>query len=119
MQPRHIKGPHKRGVARDGGAIMFPWGRPVAAAAFRRAGILWLAFDGAANIGIRPTFDPPKELLEPFFFDFSGDLYGAEIDVTFHHFLRGEAKFDSLDALIEQMERDCAEARKLLSAATP
>ena len=74
---------------------------------------------GAANIGIRPTFDPPKELLEPFFFDFSGDLYGAEIDVTFHHFLRGEAKFDSLDALIEQMERDCAEARKLLSAATP
>lgn len=71
---------------------------------------------GAANIGIRPQFEPPKELLEPYFFDFSGDLYGQEIEVAFHHFLRGEAKFDSLDALIEQMDKDCAEARRLLSA---
>lgn len=70
---------------------------------------------GAANIGIRPQFEPPKELLEPFFFDFSGDLYGQEIEVAFHHYLRGEAKFDSLDALIEQMDKDCAEARRLLS----
>jgi riboflavin kinase/FMN adenylyltransferase len=69
---------------------------------------------GAANIGIRPTFDPPKELLEPHFFDFSGDLYGQEIEVAFHHFLRGEAKFDSLDALVTQMGRDCEEARRLL-----
>jgi riboflavin kinase / FMN adenylyltransferase len=36
--------------------------------------------------------------------------------VEFHHFLRGEAKFDSLDDLIVQMDKDCAEARKLLSA---
>jgi len=71
---------------------------------------------GAANIGIRPQFEPPKELLEPYFFDFSGDLYGQEIEVAFHHFLRGEAKFDSLEALIEQMDKDCAEARRLLSA---
>ena len=71
---------------------------------------------GAANIGIRPQFEPPKELLEPYFFDFKGDLYGQEIEVAFHHFLRGEAKFDSLDALIEQMDRDCAQARRLLSA---
>jgi len=72
---------------------------------------------GAANIGIRPTFDPPKELLEPHFFDFSGDLYGQEIEVAFHHFLRGEAKFDSLDALVAQMARDCDEARLLLAQA--
>jgi riboflavin kinase/FMN adenylyltransferase len=71
---------------------------------------------GAANIGIRPQFEPPKELLEPFFFDFAGDLYGQEIEVAFHHYLRGEAKFDSLEALIEQMDKDCAEARRLLSA---
>lgn len=71
---------------------------------------------GAANIGIRPQFEPPKELLEPFFFDFAGDLYGQEIEVAFHHYLRGEAKFDSLDALIEQMDKDCAEARRLLSS---
>lgn len=69
---------------------------------------------GAANIGIRPTFDPPKELLEPHFFDFAGDLYDAEIEVAFHHYLRGEAKFDSLDALTAQMEADCARARELL-----
>ena len=71
---------------------------------------------GAANIGIRPQFEPPKELLEPYFFDFSGDLYGQEIEVAFHHFLRGEAKFDSLDELTAQMEKDCDEARRLLSA---
>ena len=70
---------------------------------------------GAANIGVRPQFEPPKELLEPYFFDFSGDLYGQEIEVAFHHFLRGEAKFDSLDALTAQMERDCDEARRLLA----
>lgn len=69
---------------------------------------------GAANIGIRPTFDPPKELLEPYFFEFAEDLYGQEIEVAFHHFLRPEAKFDSLDALVEQMDRDCARARELL-----
>lgn len=70
---------------------------------------------GAANLGIRPTFDPPKELLEPHFFDFSGDLYGQEIEVAFHHFLRPEAKFDGLDALVAQMARDCDEARRLLA----
>jgi len=71
---------------------------------------------GAANIGIRPQFEPPKELLEPYFFDFAGDLYGQEIEIAFHHFLRGEAKFDGLDELMAQMDKDCAEARRLLSA---
>ncbi|HTN13215.1 MAG TPA: bifunctional riboflavin kinase/FAD synthetase [Sphingomonadaceae bacterium] len=69
---------------------------------------------GAANIGIRPQFEPPIELLEPHFFDFSADLYGREVEVQFRHFLRPEAKFDSLDALIAQMNRDCDRARELL-----
>ena len=69
---------------------------------------------GAANIGVRPQFDPPKELLEPHFFDFSGDLYGQEIEVAFHHFLRPEARFDSLGALTAQMARDCDDARRVL-----
>lgn len=69
---------------------------------------------GAANLGIRPQFDPPKELLEPHFFDFDGDLYGAEIEVAFHHFLRPEAKFASLEELTAQMEADCLKARGLL-----
>ncbi len=70
---------------------------------------------GAANIGVRPTFDPPKELLEPYFFDFDGDLYGQEIEVAFHRFLRPEAKFDSLETLQVQMARDCDEARAVLA----
>lgn len=69
---------------------------------------------GAANLGVRPQFDPPKELLEPHFFDFSGDLYGQEIDVAFIRFLRDEAKFESLEALTAQIERDCAAARAIL-----
>ncbi len=70
---------------------------------------------GAANLGIRPSFDPPKELLEPTFFDFAEDLYGQEIDVALHSFIRGEAKFDSLDALTAQMTKDCDEARARLA----
>ena len=69
---------------------------------------------GAANMGVRPHFDPPKELLEPHFFDFSGDLYGHEIEVAFHAFLRPEAKFESLDALVAQIGRDCDEAKRVL-----
>ena len=69
---------------------------------------------GAANLGIRPSFDPPIELLEPYFFDFEGDLYGQEIEVALHHYLRPEAKFDSLEALTAQMELDCGQARTLL-----
>jgi riboflavin kinase/FMN adenylyltransferase len=69
---------------------------------------------GAANLGIRPSFDPPIELLEAFFFDFDGDLYGQEIEIALHHYLRPEAKFDSLEALTAQMERDCVAAKGLL-----
>ena len=45
-----------------------------------------------------------------------GDLYGQEIEVGFHHFLRPEAKFSNLEELTAQMERDCAEARVRLSS---
>ena len=70
--------------------------------------------NGAANLGIRPTFDPPIELLETYFFDYCGDLYGQEIDIALQHYLRPEAKFDSLDELTAQMARDCETARGLL-----
>lgn len=71
--------------------------------------------DGAANLGIRPSFDPPKELLEPYLFDFSENLYGQTIEVALIDFLRPEAKFDSLDALKAQMAADCDRARALLA----
>lgn len=70
---------------------------------------------GAANLGTRPSFDPPKELLEPHFFDFAEDLYGQEIEVAFHAFLRAEAKFDSMDALMAQIAADCDAAKRLLA----
>ena len=70
---------------------------------------------GAANLGIRPSFDPPKELLEPHFFDFAEDIYGQEIDVAFHAFIRPEAKYDGMDALMAQIAADCDEAKRLLA----
>ena len=70
---------------------------------------------GAANLGIRPSFDPPIELLETFLFDWSGDLYGQEIEVALHRYLRPEAKFDTLEALTAQMDLDCQRARELLA----
>jgi riboflavin kinase/FMN adenylyltransferase len=72
--------------------------------------------DGAANLGVRPTFEPARELLEPYFFDFEGDLYGQSVEVELIAFLRPEANFDSLDALTAQMAADCAEARRRLAA---
>ena len=75
--------------------------------------------DGAANLGIRPMFDPPRELLEPHFFDFAGDLYGQCIEVELISFLREEHKFDTLDALTAQMQRDCDEAKRRLSSSPP
>jgi riboflavin kinase/FMN adenylyltransferase len=69
---------------------------------------------GVANVGVRPTFEPPVELLETNLFDWSGDLYGQQIEVALHHFLRPERRFDSMDALAEQMRSDEAEARRLL-----
>ena len=81
----------------------------------------WLAdgrvLDGASNLGIRPSFDPPKELLEPHFFDFAEDLYGQTIEVEFHTFIRGEVKFDDMDALMVQMRADCEVARQILDDA--
>jgi riboflavin kinase/FMN adenylyltransferase len=71
--------------------------------------------DGAANVGIRPTFEPAKELLEAHFFDFAGDLYGQTIEVELISFLRAEAKFDGLEALTRQMDEDCKEARGRLA----
>jgi len=72
--------------------------------------------DGAANVGIRPTFDPPKELLEVYFFDFAESLYDVCIEIELIAYIRPEAKFDSLDALTDQMMRDCVEAKRILAA---
>lgn len=74
--------------------------------------------DGAANLGIRPSFDPPKELLEPHFFDFSESLYGERVAVELIHYLHAERKYDGLEALTAGIAQDCADARQIL-AGTP
>ena len=70
---------------------------------------------GVASLGVRPTFDPPQELLEAHLFGFDGDLYGRKIEVALHAFIREERKFDSVDALVAEMRDDEAKARKLLA----
>jgi riboflavin kinase/FMN adenylyltransferase len=76
--------------------------------------------DGVASYGRRPTVeDAGQPLLETYVFDFADDLYGELCEVSFFGFLRGEEKFDGLDALLEQMNRDKEEARALLSGVKP
>lgn len=76
--------------------------------------------DGVASFGRRPTVDDDgAPLLETFLFDFSGDLYGQTAAVSLFARLRGEEKFDTLDALVAQMKRDEAEARAFLAGVAP
>jgi riboflavin kinase/FMN adenylyltransferase len=74
-------------------------------------------YDGVASFGRRPTFDNGAPLLEVFLFDFVGDLYGRTLDVAFIGWLRAEEKFDSLAALIAQMQLDSQHARETLARA--
>ncbi len=84
-----------------------------------RARIEGRRIEGVANLGIRPSFEPPKELLEPYFFDFEGDLYGRTIEVDLIDYLRPEARYDEIDALIAAIEADCIAAKRALAANPP
>ncbi len=84
-----------------------------------RALVDGVAREGVASFGRRPTFDNGAPLLETFLFDFSGDLYGKTMQVTLIAFLRLEERFSSMEALIEQMDRDSENARAALAAARP
>ena len=74
--------------------------------------------DGVASIGVRPQFGENAPNFEVHLFDFAGDLYGAEISAALVEFIREEARFDGVAALIEQMTADCTAARAVL-ARTP
>lgn len=73
--------------------------------------------DGVANFGIRPMWETKEPLLETWLFDFNGDLYGKHMAVEFVHYIRGEAKFDGLDALKAQIAKDADVAKKVLASA--
>lgn len=80
-----------------------------------RAGVEGKRYGGVASFGRRPTFDNGAPLLEVFLFDFAGDLYGQTIDVAFIGWIRQEAKFDSIPALVTQMDKDSAQAKAALA----
>jgi riboflavin kinase / FMN adenylyltransferase len=82
-----------------------------------RVGLGERRFEGVASFGRRPTFDNGAPLLEIFLFDFNGDLYGQSLDIAFVAFIRDELKFDSVEALIRQMDDDSQKARARLAAA--
>jgi riboflavin kinase/FMN adenylyltransferase len=73
--------------------------------------------DGVASFGIRPMFDAGAPLLEVFLFDFTGDLYGANVDVAIIGWVRPEATFASIDDLKRHMMADVAQARDALKRA--
>ena len=72
-------------------------------------------YPGVASLGVRPTFDPPQELLEAHLFDFDGDLYGRRIEVALHAYIREEKKFDGIEPLVAHMREDEVAARRLLA----
>ncbi|MDH3430667.1 MAG: bifunctional riboflavin kinase/FAD synthetase [Gammaproteobacteria bacterium] len=74
--------------------------------------------DAVASLGIRPTFNGTKPLLEVHLFDFDRDIYGEYIHVDFISRLRGEIKYDDVGELVAQMHRDADNARSILAATT-
>jgi riboflavin kinase/FMN adenylyltransferase len=75
-------------------------------------------YPAAVNVGVRPTFDTGRGLLvEAHLVGYEGDLYGETLRIGFIERLRGEKRFDSVDALVEQMHRDVAETERICAAA--
>jgi riboflavin kinase/FMN adenylyltransferase len=74
----------------------------------------------AVSIGVRPTFQTGRaELIEAYLLDFDGDLYGSTLELSFLVRLRGERRFESAQALVEQMHRDVQRTREIAVAHRP
>lgn len=73
----------------------------------------------AVSIGTNPTFGGHDRTIEPFILDFDGDLYGSTLRLEFVRRLRDQVKFDSVEALLEQIDRDVAQTRQILESAPP
>ncbi|MDG2500969.1 MAG: bifunctional riboflavin kinase/FAD synthetase [Porticoccaceae bacterium] len=77
-----------------------------------------VSYQGAANVGVRPTVgDLVKPILEVHLLDFNGDLYGQRIEVEFMHKIRDEAKFTTLEKLVENIQRDVEQIRAWFAGA--
>jgi riboflavin kinase/FMN adenylyltransferase len=97
--------------------LRVPWGAPAVAGvcAVRVSGAGLLYWPGVASLGTRPTVGGVEPLLEAHLFDFDGDLYGKRLDVEFVALLRPEARFDTIDQLVVQMNLDAQLARAILA----
>jgi riboflavin kinase / FMN adenylyltransferase len=74
----------------------------------------------AVNVGVRPTFETGRGLIvEAHLIGFDGDIYGETLRIAFLERLRGEKRFDSVDDLVEQMNRDVDEAKRIAEATLP
>ena len=126
-RPHQVRGPVVTGDRRGGSELGYPTANidvpgeiclpcpGIYAGWYERPdGTRWMA---AISVGRRPTFYGPDGMLlvEAHLLDFTGDLYGEPARLAFTHRLRDEAAFDSVEALVAQMDRDCAEARARLS----
>jgi riboflavin kinase/FMN adenylyltransferase len=119
----HIEGVVVTGVRR-GQTLGFPTANLALTAAYLLPadGIyaVFAELDGArlpavASIGVRPTFGINDRLVEVYLFDFARDIYGQHLGVSLVKRLRNEERFDSVDDLIAQMQRDASEAREVLA----
>ncbi len=126
-RPFSLRGPVVRGHARGRG-IGYPTANmamtpdralPAFGVYVTRAQIAGRAYAAATNIGINPTFDDMRPTVETYILDFEGDLYGRELRVEVLHRLRGEMKFDGLDALKSAIAADVAAARAYFADAPP
>ncbi len=73
----------------------------------------------AINVGTRPTFGEGELLVEAYLLDFEGDLYGQDLTVEFVSHLRPELAFESIDQLVDTMEEDVEQTRRILASTTP
>jgi riboflavin kinase/FMN adenylyltransferase len=74
-------------------------------------------YAGMMNIGVRPTIDGKKRVVEVNIFDFDADIYGAQLKVELYYYLRGEVKFEGLEGLKAQLLQDKNKAAALLQGA--
>ena len=128
-RPHEVRGPVVHGDGRGGPQLGFPTANlkiaddialpadGIYAGHFTRAD--GTVHDAAVSVGRRPTFYEPGTapvLVEAYLLNFEGDLYGEPSRVSFIDRLRGDQKFETVDALVAQMHRDAADAERVLSA---
>jgi riboflavin kinase/FMN adenylyltransferase len=122
-RPFSLRGPVIHGAER-GRTIGFPTANmavtpdramPAYGIYVTRAWIGDRAYQGATNIGIKPTFDNERPAVETYILDFEGDLYGRELRIELLHRLRGEVKFASIEELVDAIRADVDATRAYFS----